>query len=62
MQVKLSNNKPKFKFIIPIFNHVNNLIITMESLKQTSKYKNKEINAAINIQPIEILVLKSLPK
>ena len=62
IHVKLSNNKPKFKFINSILIHVNKFIITIESLKQTSKYKNKEIKAAMNMHPIDILVLIILPK
>jgi hypothetical protein len=42
--------------------HVYNLIITIVSLKQISKYKKNEINTAKNIQIIEIFKLKLLPK
>ena len=62
IHVKLSKNNPKFKLIIEILIHVNNFIITIESLKQTSKYKYIEIKAAINIHTNEILVLMILPK
>ena len=62
IHVKLSNNKPKCKLIISNFIHVNNFIITSESLKHISKYKNSDIHPAINIHIIEFIILKVLPK
>ena len=62
IQVKLSKKKPKLIFITSIRIQVNNLIKTIESLKQTSKYKNKEIIAEMNRQKTENFVLISLPK